>query len=274
MFQQEMIERLRAVAEHDGRIVAVLMYGSFATGEADLFSDIEFAVFLGDEDFAAFDRHSWLEAVSPVAAFFADDFGHETALFSNTIRGEFHFLRRSDLPVVATWQEHGWLPSLDAGVLLDRTGELAAYVSALVGGPPARGGAMQVQSLVLNLLNLMLLGGNLLHRGEYARAWALLGRAHEPLLKLVRLHERRIDHWPTPSRALEDDLSIFVRVRYQGCTGSAEPDALCAAYRATWQWGRELFATVGGPLVVDAPVAIVDHVQRLIDTAGGRSANW
>jgi hypothetical protein len=31
---------------------------------------------------------------------------------------------------------------------------------------------------------------------------------------------------------------------------------------------------VGGPLGVDAPVAIVDHVQRLIDTAGGRSANW
>jgi len=274
MFQQEMIERLRAVAEHDGRIVAVLMYGSFATGEADLFSDIEFAVFLGDEYFAAFDRHAWLDAISPVAAFFADDFGHETALFSNTIRGEFHFLRRSDLPVVATWQEHGWLPSLDAGVLLDRTGELAHYAAALVGGPPARGGAMQVHSLVLNLLNLMLLGGNLLHRGEYARAWALLGRAHEPLLKLVRLHERRTDHWPTPSRALEDDLSIFVRVRYQGCTGSAEPDALCAAYRATWQWGRELFATVGSPLGVDAPVAIVDHVQRLIDTAGGRSANW
>ena len=274
MFQQEMIERLRAVAEHDGRIVAVLMYGSFATGEADLFSDIEFAVFLDDEDFAAFDRQAWLDAISPVAAFFADDFGHETALFSNTIRGEFHFLRRSDLPVVATWHEHGWLPSLDAGVLLDRTGELSAYAAALVGGQPARGGAMQVHSLVLNLLNLMLLGGNLLHRGEYARAWALLGRAHEPLLKLVRLHERRIDHWPTPSRALEDDLSIFVRVRYQGCTGSAEPDALCAAYRATWQWGRELFATVGSPLGVDAPVAIVDHVQRLIDTAGGRSANW
>ena len=116
--------------------------------------------------------------------------------------------------------------------------------------------------------NLMLLGGNLLHRGEYARAWALLGRAHEPLLKLVRLSERRTDHWPTPSRALEDDLSIFARVRYQGCTGSAEPDALCAAYRATWQWGRELFATVGGPLGVDAPVAIVEDVV----TTGGSVA--
>ena len=63
-------------------------------------------------------------------------------------------------------------------------------------------------------------------------------------------------------------------MRYQRCTASAEPDALCAAYRATWQWGRELFATVGGPLGVDAPAGIVDHVQRLIDTAGGRSANW
>ena len=53
MLQQDMIERFRAFAQDDARIVAALMYGSFATGEADLFSDIEFAVFLGDEHFAA-----------------------------------------------------------------------------------------------------------------------------------------------------------------------------------------------------------------------------
>lgn len=274
MFQQEMIERLRANLETDERIVAALMYGSFAIGEADMFSGIELAIFVRDEALAAFDQRAWLDAVSPVAAYFQDDFGQHVALFANTVRGEFHFLRQSDLPTVASWQEHGWLPSLEAGILLDRTGDLAHYAAALVGGPPARGGAPLVQNLLLNFLNLMLFGGNLLHRGEYARAWALLGRAHEPLLKLVRLHERRTDHWSISSRALEQDLSNFSRVRYQSCTASAHPDALCVAYRASWQWGRELFATVADPLGVKIPSGLVDHVQRLLDTAGGRSANW
>lgn len=274
MFQQEMIKRLRTSLQADERIIAALMYGSFAIGESDLFSGIELALFVRDDALAAFDQRAWLDAVSPVAAYFQDDFGQHIALFANTVRGEFQFLAQSDLSIVVSWQEHGWLPSLEAGILLDRTGELAYHATALVGGPPARGGAVLVQGLVLNFLNLMLLGGNLLHRGEYARAWALLGRAQEPLIKLVRLHEQRTDHWSTPSRALEQDLSNFSRVRYQGCTASAEPDALCAAYRVSWQWGRELFTMVAGPLGVEIPSGLVDHVQRLLDTAGGRSANW
>lgn len=270
MLQERMIERVREACHEDERVVAALMFGSFAIGEGDAFSDIEFAVFIRDDLFDGFEQRSWLDAISPVAAYFPDDFGHRTALFQNGVRGEFHFIRASDIPVVASWEGHGWFPSLDAAVVVDRSGELSRYARPLVGGPPTRGGAALVEGLALNLINLMLLGANLLNRGEYARAWGLLSKAHENLLKLVRLHEGATDHWPTPSRALDTDLSQAAYARYVTCTASAEPGALSAAYRESWIWGGELFETVVGSLNVELPTTVIARVEELLDEAGAR----
>lgn len=267
MIQHEMIERLREACHADRRIAAALLYGSFVTGEADRFSDIEGAVFVRDRSFDCFDQRSFLDAIDSVAAYFPDEFGHRTALFANGVRGEFHFLRESDASVVATWRGYGWFPSLSAAVLLDRSGELSRHATALVGGPPAREGGLLVEGLVLNLLNAMLFGAGLLNRGEYARAWTLLGRAHEHLLKLVRLHLGATEHWPTPSRALEQDLPAAEYERYLTCTASAGPSDLCAAYRESWHWALDLFAGVARPLAIKPPAAVVAEVQRLLDEA-------
>lgn len=267
MIQHGMIDRLRERGHADHRIMGVLMFGSFPIGEGDVYSDIEFALFIRDDAFTDFDQHSWLSAISPVDAYFPDDFGHHTALFEIGVRGEFHFKRTSEMPIFASWQGHGWFPSLASAVLLDRTGELSKYASALVGGPPPRGGPPLVEGLVLNLINLMLFGTNLLNRGEVARAWALLGRAHENRLKLVRLDEQATDHWPTPSRALENDLSTGANERYLRCTASAQPRALGLAYRETWIGSRELFGTVAGPLEIRLPPKSISQVERLLDEA-------
>lgn len=260
-----MIESFCERCHQDERIVSALMFGSFATGEGDRFSDIEFAVFIRDESFNEFEQRLWLDAVSPVAAYFPDDFGHHTALFENGIRGEFHFMRASEQSVVAGWQGYGWFPSLEAAVVLDRTGELSEYARGLVGGPPKREGAELVESLALNLINLMLLGANLLNRGECARAWALLGKAHESLLKLTRLCEGKTDHWPTPSRGLESDLSGNTYRRYLTCTASAERAPLCRAYGESWRWSRELMEAVAKPHSIELPQSVMAQVEMLLD---------
>jgi lincosamide nucleotidyltransferase len=271
LLQQRMIERFREVCHADERIVAVLMFGSFTTGEGDVFSDIEFAIFIRDDAFDTLDQRSLLAAVSPVAAYFPDDFGHHTALFENGVRGEFHFMCASEVDVVASWQGYGWFPTLDSAVVLDRSGELSNYVRALVGGPPSREGTDLMESLALNLISLMLFGANLLNRGEYARAWALLGKAHENLLKMVRLHECATDHWPTPSRALENDLSDAAYKRYLTCTAGAQPGAVCTAWRESWRWSRELFDTTVRPQSIALPTTICERVDRLLDEALSRS---
>src|SRR5690554_2775011 len=243
------------------------MFGSFTTGEGDEFSDIEFAVFIEDEALEGFDQGAWLNAVSPVAAYFLDDFGHRTALFENGIRGEFHFLRGSEIPVISTWKGYGWFPTLEAAVMLDRSGALSEHARVLVGGPPVREGAPLVEGLALNLISLVLFGANLLNRGEYARAWPLLGKAHENLLKLVRLDEGRTEHWPTPSRALEADLSAPVYERYVRCTAGADPVALCTAYSETWTWSLELFDKVAGPLSIELPEKVISYADQLLRRA-------
>lgn len=270
MLQKEMIEQFRGTFQADERIVAALMFGSFATGEGDAFSDIEFAVFIEDAGYEAFEPEAFLNGVSPVAAYFLDDFGHHTALFENAVRGEFHFMRASEISVVAGWKGYAWFPRLEDCVLLDRAGELTPYAQAMVGGPPVREGAALVESIGLNLVNLMLFGANLLHRGEYARAWALLGRVHENVLKLVRLQEGTTEHWPTPSRALEVDISPAAYARYLRCTAGAGAHELGSAYQETWAWSRELLAQVAEPLGIVLPTAILARIDELFVELGVR----
>lgn len=89
--------------------------------------------------------------------------------------------------------------------------------------------------------------------------------AHENLLKLVRLHEGSTDHWPTPSRALEKDLSAAAYHRYLACTAGAESRALYAAYRESWKWSLELFKSVAEPLHIELPTTAIKQVQRLLN---------
>ena len=265
-----MIADFRDACQRDERVAGALMFGSFALGEGDAYSDIEFAVFIRDDALDSFDQRAWLDAVSPVAAYFPDDFGHRTALFDNGVRGEFHFMRATDLPVIESWRGDGWFPSLDDAVVLDRTGELSRHAAVLVGGPPARGGVTLVEGLTLNLINLMLFGANLLNRGEFARSWALLSKAHENLLKLIRLSEGVTDHWPTPSRALEKELPADAYRRYLTCTAGAQPGALWVAYQESWRWSCELFETVAGPLNIILPATVIAHIGELLDEAQRR----
>lgn len=80
------------------------MFGSFVVGEGNTFSDIEFVVFIRDEAFEGFPQRVWLEAISSVAAYFADGFSHYTALFENGVLSEFHFVHASEVSIVGSWQ--------------------------------------------------------------------------------------------------------------------------------------------------------------------------
>src|SRR5918993_3290551 len=67
MLQQEaMIERTRRVRREDERLAAAMMYGSFAQGEGDGFSDIEFILFFRDEELEGLDQEEWVSRISPV----------------------------------------------------------------------------------------------------------------------------------------------------------------------------------------------------------------
>src|SRR3712207_9333589 len=106
MIQQEiMIEKVRELSEWDERVVAALMYGSFALGQGDYFSDIEFYLFFDDEALDNLDEEEWVSQIAPLELYYLNEFGNGTAIFENLVRGEFHFEAASKVGLVDSWED-------------------------------------------------------------------------------------------------------------------------------------------------------------------------
>lgn len=247
MLQQEvMIERVRRLCSADVRLVAAMMYGSFAQSEGDELSDIEFVLYFDDCDLNGLDQEEWVACIAPVELFYVNEFGIGTAIFDNLVRGEFHFEGASDIAKIdaSSWRDTDWLPSLDAALVLDRTGELTRRLEAVVGPPVDRATPERARFLCDGFVNWFLFGSNLLARGELARSLELLGFVQRRLLWMIRLLEQTTIHWPTPSKALEKDVSETAYIWYAACTANLDEDALRSAYLAAWRWGKELMRSL------------------------------
>jgi lincosamide nucleotidyltransferase len=257
-----MIARLRALCRRDGRITGAVIYGSFALGEGDAYSDIDAALFVADDALSTLDQQAWIAEIAPVALYFDDEFGHHTALFTNLVRGEFHFEPASGMARVAAWQGNAWFPDPAAALLVDRTGELARHLAPLVGGPPERDTPAGARYLATNLINSIVFGTTILRRGEVARALEILGHAHRFLLWMARLLEHTTVHWPTPARAAERDLSATAYQRYVACTAPAHYEMLGAAYRSSWTWGREMIEALAQRHDLGVPAEVLAQIDR------------
>ena len=96
----------------DESVLAAMLYGSFATGEADAYFDVECALFFDTSVFPSINKREWVEQIAPVLLFFADDFGHFTAIFDNFIRAEFHFDAADKIADVSAWKRNAWFRCL------------------------------------------------------------------------------------------------------------------------------------------------------------------
>ena len=223
--QVTMIEKVRELCEHDEGVMGALMYGSFALGQGDSFSDIEFYLFFGDRALDEVDEETWVAQIAPVELYYVNEFGNGTAVFENLVRGEFHFEKASDIDLVDAWHS-AWFLSLDLAVILDRDGELSRRVSRLVGHLPNPDTPERALFLCRSLINWTLMGTNLLKRGEHARALAFLALVHGHLLQAVRLVEGKTANWLSPSRRLEKDISVASYERFGTCTAALDGEQL------------------------------------------------
>jgi lincosamide nucleotidyltransferase B/F len=269
--QASLVEKLRDVCQQDKRVLAALLYGSLATGEADAYSDIECAMYFESGAFPTINKREWVEQVSPVLLFFADQFGHYTAIFDNLIRGEFHFEPVEKIEHISTWKGNAWFPAADAAILVDRTGVLLTTLQPLIGPPPEHDTPETAENLAANFVNLILFGINTLERGEFARSLELLSLLQRSLIWMARLIEGTTAHWPTPSRGLERDLSSTAYQRLVDCSASLHRKDLYRAYQATWKWGTELMALLGKRRPLAVPQQLLDLLSRKIEDITGKS---
>jgi len=264
--QEVMIEKVRQLCEDDERVMAALMYGSFALGQGDRFSDIEFYLFFEDEALGGLVEEAWVGQIAPLGLYYVNEFGNGTAIFKNLIRGEFHFEAASNVGLVDAW-ETAWFPSLESAVLVDKSGELSSRVGRLVQRPPDLDTPERALFVCRSLTNWTLMGANLLQRGEYARAEAFLTLVHDHLLRDVRLVEGSTANWLSPSRRLEEDVSASSYERYRACTAALNAKQLFRAYASCWEWGRELMGELATRHTLTLPEALLDELDRRLGQA-------
>ncbi len=267
--QQEMIERVRTLCRQDEAVRAAMMYGSFALGEADAYSDIEFLLFFRDADLAALDQRAWLEQIAPTGLVFVNEYGVTTVLFTNLIRGEFHLDPVSRMEeLAADWPGTVWFPSLEATLVVDKDNRLAPLLEPIVGEPLRHGQSIkEAQTVVDRFLNWWLMGWTVLRRGEAARALEVLAMTQRYLLMMVRIVAGTTVHWYTPSRALEQDLSPEAYARYRRCTAALDPTDLERAYAECWRWFTKLFPTLCRRLGVTVSATLMDEMDRRLCTS-------
>ena len=262
MLQQEiMIEKVRELSELDERVVATLMYGSFALCQGDRFSDIEFYLFFDDEASEGLEEEAWIRQIAPLELYYVNEFGNGSAIFENLVRGEFHFEAASNVGLVDAW-ETAWFPSLESAVLVDKNGELSRRVSRLVRRPPELDTPDRALFLCCSLMNWTLMGNNLVKRGAYARAEALLTLVHGHLLQALRRVEGRSTNWLSPTRMLEEDASAASYERFRACTAALDAEQLVRAYTSTWEWSRELMSELATRHAFALPEALLNKLDR------------
>ena len=264
--QQEMIARVRALCRQDETVRAAMMYGSFALGEGDAYSDIEFLLFFRDADLDTLDQRAWLEQIAPTELVFVNEFGVTTALFANLIRGEFHFDPVSRMEeLAAAWPGAVWFPSLEATLVVDKDNRLAPLLEPIIGKPLRHGTSVEeAQTVVDRFLNWWLMGWTVLRRGEAARALEVLAMTQRYLLMMVRIASDSTVHWHTPSRTLERDIPLQAYARYQRCTAHLTPSALVWAYIESWRWFIDLLSTLRQRPGVTVSATLVGEIDRSV----------
>ncbi|MYS20427.1 MULTISPECIES: hypothetical protein [unclassified Streptomyces] len=250
MIQHRLIARVREICRADDRLDAALMYGSFAAGEGDVHSDVEFWLFFRPESRPAVDPAAWCAAVAPVNLVLRNEFGTHVALFPGPVRGEFHFATSDEIASVGNWPARG--AAVDAMLVVDRGGLLRPVLEKLPDRPSLPAGPAEIADLCGRFANWLVLAAHVTARGEHLRARDALAHATRHLLWMARLAEDSTAHWLTPSRAAEAELPA----RTVAAVAEGSPAALWREGRAHW---RTLLARGGRP----EPAALFAELDAL-----------
>ena len=156
--QEALIANVRALCHTDERLDAAMIYGSFASGEADEYSDVEFWLFFDPQRRSEIEPRAWCAQIAPLLHHVRNEFGTDVVVFSGLVRGEFHFATADDIASVRTWPVRG--AAVDRMIVLDRRGALRAVLESLPERPTVPTTGSEIEELCGRFANWLVLANH------------------------------------------------------------------------------------------------------------------
>lgn len=260
LIQEKIIQNVKNKCIEDESVSACMMYGSFTKGEGDQYSDVEFYIFIRDQDINHFNSRYWISEVNTADLIFYNEYGTEVVIFSNMIRGEFHFLPESKMEIIKSFKSTGVFPNPESMYVYDSTEQLQTLLEGLGGSGPERMTDKNVNFAFNNFANAWLMGVNVMKRGELARSLEVLTQVQKYILQLIRVKEKTVERWLNSTKNLETDISVQSYHNYVSITAKLRECELKTAYKNALKMVEKLYNSLGDFYVIDIDQ---DFIQKL-----------
>ncbi|MEA0565849.1 nucleotidyltransferase [Lysinibacillus irui] len=265
LIQNKIIQSVRDKCIADEFVSACMMYGSFTKGEGDQYSDVEFYIFIEDDKMEKFSSRHWVSEVYPIHLIFYNEFGTEVVIFSNMIRGEFHFLPVSKIEIIKSFKPTGLFPDPESMYIYDSTEQLKPLLDDLGGVGPDRMTDENVNFAFNNFVNAWLMGVNVMRRGELARSLEALTLVQRYILQLIRVKENTVERWLNSTKNLEEDISTESYKDYVSITSKLKENEIELAYKNALNIVEALNEMLGSLYKVDVDKDLISKLYNYLN---------
>ncbi len=232
----------------DERLVGLVDYGSTSEGRGDRWSDVDCSLFIRPEDREEFVStwQEWIAQFGPVLLSFVGDIGNYWSVIEGEffqIRVDFNFYAATDDAITAMEAWPNAPSSVDAMLLIDKTGRLEPHVKSMVKqdlGPldmPER-----VDLVAAGFWYYAVRTWCKLQRGpswgvRFDISFIMFGS----LMALLRLEAGKVDRWRASDAAagIEDDIGAGRLASLNACIFDADPASLARALAAIIRLGAQ-----------------------------------
>ena len=267
------MSQLIAAAERDPRIVGVVDYGSSSEGRADVWSDVDVALFIREAELAAFEAgwKQWASQFGPLLLAYVGGVGHPWAVYDVgpiPLRVDFAFHAESDVDRMLSWPNAP--TSVTSMVLYDATGgQIGASAARLVGQslhPPDMGRAFE--AVCGDFWYYLLRMDGKLRRGQlWAARYEFNAIVIGNLLALLRLEVGATERWRAvaAATAIEQILTAERRAVLDACIPGADQKGLLEAVRHAVQLGKTVCAAIADRHDWQWPEALAGRIEGLLN---------
>lgn len=264
LIQNKIIQKVKGKCIEDEFVSACMMYGSFTKGEGDQYSDVEFYIFIEDDKLEDFCSRHWVSQVYPIHLIFNNEYGTEVVIFSNMIRGEFHFLPVSKIEIIKSFKPTGVFPDPESMYIYDSTEQLKPLLDDLGGAGPDRMTDENVNFAFNNFVNAWLMGVNVMRRGELARSLEVLTHVQKYILQLIRIKENTVERWLNSTKNLEEDISTESYKDYVSITSKLKENEIKTAYKNALNLVEALNEMLGSLYMVDVDKDLISKLYSYL----------